>query len=1186
MFDDNSETYGSKAAFLRHEDSGSDVTDSNMYNKAMSRMYREYKAGTLTFKPGDEKKRHHFPILEDALNKHLDKMEEDGDLLPLRSVLQKMALELAGFLDVYPNFKASPCWAAGFLANRQALKEARENQINKAITSAQEQANDNDVVQIGSDLACMEVDDTSMSFHSFSLSDSSGGKRLLRSALKAAASTNSEQSHIKPPSMEATNSPSSVVNAQQSVQCSDDITLGASSSEATNSFDRQVASTLLISFTSSTWKSLNVSSMASPSATRQRESASFIRSDSDEYMNEECRDAIHPFVAKRDHYQQQNNNARNNKSSGNDSAVSDTPINMELSVSADTDSATILSHQVTKAVHHSVQYIIKKISVASRRKEIDVLESCLKTLMDILIRHDGLPMNDSNAKDNVVHTIVQVIAQHRSHVALVTLGFGVIASLSDLQEEKTPPLVIRTVSVAMDHNTHCPLLQAAGCGVLQTLAWYSLSNKVTIFQYGGIARIKLAMLRHQEHCEVQRKACNSLATLADNCPINQKCIVDCGVLALVTSAMIRYFSDCELQRNGLGVLGLCVLNHLLSQGLAISTEDMVTAMVTAMKHHPNDSDIQSRACIMFAQFLDSNDHQKEIGLSGCIEAMIAAIQSHDNDFDIQLWGCKVLGRLAFRHQVNRAAIIAAGGIVAVLTAMYSHAKHPQIHHTAATEVLSSLVSDHSCTQQHTTSAFPGGITALVSVMQKYASDSEIQQWCCRILGNLASQDYFGQIAVALTGGTLTILAAMYSHYDHSKTQHAAIEALRALSSYHYANQTAIDPSGGIKVVAAAMQRHADDAKIQNWGCKVLYRLVSESSLNPVEIVTALTAMDSHYAVFDFQNATIEALPPTISSHLLSNPNEIGVTCCDIGAMVLFAMQRHVTNSKIQLLGCKVLGKLASRNSSNQPASISSVVSVLTAMYSHSEHSGIHQAAIEFLRAITSDRRFSDQTGIGSTGDGVQTVVATMQKYCENTEIQQWSCKVLGKLAPQDCFNQTAIASADSIVAVLTALYSVHLGHRPESRRSAIEALRRLTAYHIANQRKINSSGGVTAIVAAMESQHVDDGNVEIQKWGCKVLGKLAMQHALNETAIAAAERIITSPKEPSQIDDQPCGLHQAAAAAAVVDEALRTMKLNHSQNQRKLNSPDSIEAVTTAMKRYEDDSEIQQWCRQFLGQYK
>lgn len=120
----------------------------------------------------------------------------------------------------------------------------------------------------------------------------------------------------------------------------------------------------------------------------------------------------------------------------------------------------------------------------------------------------------------------------------------------------------------------------------------------------------------------------------------------------------------------------------------------VTAVVNAMKNHPNEPAVQEKACSALAAMACA-DGVREISFaaSGAISTVVSAMQAHVSDVSVQREACRALRSIAVNGGAERATVVASvSGFTALVNSMGAHPldKCVQREACAALEVLTSF----------------------------------------------------------------------------------------------------------------------------------------------------------------------------------------------------------------------------------------------------------------------------------------------------------------------------------------------------------------------------------------------------------------------------------------------------------------------------------------------------------------
>jgi len=119
-------------------------------------------------------------------------------------------------------------------------------------------------------------------------------------------------------------------------------------------------------------------------------------------------------------------------------------------------------------------------------------------------------------------------------------------------------------------------------------------------------------------------------------------------------------------------------------------------------------------------------------------------------------------------------------------------------------------------------------------------------------------------------------------------------------------------------------------------------------------------------------------------------------------------------------------------------------------------------------------------------DDPGTVVTVMRQHVARVEVQEQGCAALRILAASHAENQTRIARAGGIEAVVKAMQT-H-AQSADVQQEGCRALRNSSFNHAENKARIADAGGIEAVVAAMQT-HMQ--SAEVQRKGCRALRNLS-----------------------------------------------------------------------------------------------
>ena len=119
----------------------------------------------------------------------------------------------------------------------------------------------------------------------------------------------------------------------------------------------------------------------------------------------------------------------------------------------------------------------------------------------------------------------------------------------------------------------------------------------------------------------------------------------------------------------------------------------------------------------------------------------------------------------------------------------------------------------------------GGVVVIVTAMMSDSSNPELQQYGCGTLMHLARNHNGTQVAIVAAGGICAIIAAMESQASYPVVQQYGCEALMPLA-VNEGFRDRIDYSVGIAYVISAIEAQEHNGVAQHDHCLCLERLLA------------------------------------------------------------------------------------------------------------------------------------------------------------------------------------------------------------------------------------------------------------------------------------------------------------------------------------------------------------------------
>ena len=240
----------------------------------------------------------------------------------------------------------------------------------------------------------------------------------------------------------------------------------------------------------------------------------------------------------------------------------------------------------------------------------------------------------------------------------------------------------------------------------------------------------------------------------------------------------------------------------------------VCHLVSTMKEHVWNADVQEEACSILAQLAMINEMDKGIREAGGVEAILTGMRQHKSDANVQERGCSALNTLARGgNDENRKKIAELGGIDVVREAMQQHEKVENIQ-LQGCWVLRNLVLNDEIAKKV---VIAGGIDLILRAMKEHPSVPDVQLHGCWAVANLATHiDEKGKKEIVRAGAIDAILSGMpqYNHNLLAELVQKGCEALLNLAVNDNDIRNKMREDTRIAVIRDAMKQHQWDPRVQ------------------------------------------------------------------------------------------------------------------------------------------------------------------------------------------------------------------------------------------------------------------------------------------------------------------------------------------------------------------------------------
>jgi hypothetical protein len=374
-------------------------------------------------------------------------------------------------------------------------------------------------------------------------------------------------------------------------------------------------------------------------------------------------------------------------------------------------------------------------------------------------------------------------------------------------------------------------VQERCCATLWNLASKRRSYAAAIADAGGIDAVLAAMVRFPSAAAVQESGCGALLFLSAFAGDASCCR---RISEIVQATTQRHANLRDIGEEVMQALRASSSADVAPADAAGSTADLSAmatnvqhavvaghhnSVITAMRNHADDVDVQEQGCTVLHSLTRSRRNAGPIAICGAIGAVSSAMRRHDSAV-VQEQGCAALRYMTEPKLGYDGDNSIAVAVTVILTALQRNVDVAAIQVHGGTVLLNLCSAPEARHLAAVVAA--GGVKAVMTAMRRHEGVVEVQTLGCdimRVIG-LASVD-----RVAAVGGFEAVVSAMQLHTASSEVQEHGCLALSELCT---AAPGAIAAAGGIEAVVSALRTHASHAAVRRHGDTMIQRLVGRT----------------------------------------------------------------------------------------------------------------------------------------------------------------------------------------------------------------------------------------------------------------------------------------------------------------------------------------------------------------------
>jgi len=402
-------------------------------------------------------------------------------------------------------------------------------------------------------------------------------------------------------------------------------------------------------------------------------------------------------------------------------------------------------------------------------------------------------------------------------------------------------------------------------------------NRTTVVSEGGIEALIKAMSLHEETIKIQEQATQALGNLAFHKPgrhnlprtdslkritlkledldkssgdetdgsqsssrrrdrrdaakyDHRERVVSAGGMQQTLAAMRRHLTSRAVQRFGCRVILFLTVGSIRRQR-AVAKMGGIQAVMLAMTAHPESESLQTYGCSCLNLLVRDPDVQHLVDHEAGIRGAVHMMQKWSESQQVARVGCMALSSLCCHSTERKVYASSLRAMDIILSFMQNEVflqdREVQVQ---ACYALWTLVT--RCVQTQIEACDKKGVQCVVAAMTMHTGAPALQEYGCRVLGNLALSGETAQEAIVTHGGVDAILAALGNHLHNTDVQGAGCLALGFVAANNERTRALIAEKGCVEAVATSGQTHQNSVEVRGCVDIALYSLCGEDMQKP------------------------------------------------------------------------------------------------------------------------------------------------------------------------------------------------------------------------------------------------------------------------------------------------------------------------------------------------------------------
>ncbi|XP_077986534.1 uncharacterized protein LOC144440938 [Glandiceps talaboti] len=257
---------------------------------------------------------------------------------------------------------------------------------------------------------------------------------------------------------------------------------------------------------------------------------------------------------------------------------------------------------------------------------------------------------------------------------------------------------------------------------------------------------------------------------------DQDAVIDDDGKKLIMTGMKSHLSNADLQTAGCNVLANLVIASDTDD--ILYTQEVIEVVPLAMISHAGSKALQASASALLMALSAEESAAELIGQRGGVQDVLAALRSFPNDAEIAANCCSAIWSLAVNEN-NALIVTEEQGAVDICGALNKHANIPDVVEGACAALWSLSMEDDNVTLMQENKAIP----LMVKAIDNHIKQPKVVKNACMALASIIETDELSALELVKESGLEAVKKAYKEHHDNPEVVENICVLLMEMAEY-------------------------------------------------------------------------------------------------------------------------------------------------------------------------------------------------------------------------------------------------------------------------------------------------------------------------------------------------------------------------------------------------------------------